>query len=290
MVNVKHILVTGGNGLLGSHVLKALRGVYKLETVTRAYPDEPIAGVTYHVLDLSSSWDARVLPPTVDAVIHLAQSSRYREFPERALDVFLVNVDSTARLLNYAYSAGAKKFIYASSGGVYGTGPHPFQENSPLGSIDSLGYYLGSKLSGEVLVQSYADLMEVSVLRIFFMYGNAQKRSMLLPRLVDLVRDGRPVTLDGEDGIRINPVHVRDAVRVVQSCLAMSGNLTLNVAGPTTMSIRDIAGLIGERVDRDPLFVHTGDQPRDLVGDNRRMIHLVGEGLTPLSEGIVDVL
>jgi UDP-glucose 4-epimerase len=285
-----NILITGGHGLLGRHAIEALRQHHRVHALVRAAAPEAAQGVTYQCVDLSQDWSAASLPRAIDVVIHLAQSSRFREFPEQALDVFRVNVDSTARLLDYARQAGARKFIYASSGGIYGAGPDAFHENSPIVDHGRLGYYLGSKVCGEVLAQSYASAMDVSILRFFFMYGAGQRRSMLIPRLVDNVRQGRPVTLQGADGIRINPVHVGDALAMVESCLTAAGSRTINVAGPDKLSLREIAAIIGLQLGVEPKFELSGGVPADLIGDNELMAAALGRPLTRFVAGVKDVL
>ena len=61
--------------------------------------------------DLSSSSDFKKLPKNIDAIIHLAQSRHYRKFPEKALDVFNINISSTAHLLDYALTNNVKYFF-----------------------------------------------------------------------------------------------------------------------------------------------------------------------------------
>jgi len=90
-----------------------------------------------------------------------------------------------------------------------------------LRPLQNLGYYLGSKASSEILVQSYSKEMFVGIIRPFFMYGIGEKRNMLLPRLYDRIDNGEKIYLQGKDGIKINPVHVLDAVSAVR---AMSPN------------------------------------------------------------------
>src|SRR5207248_610348 len=75
--------------------------------------------------------------------------------------------------------------------------------------------YVATKLAAEVLADAHRALFTVIVLRPFFIYGRAQDRCMLLPRLVDSIRCGRAITLAGRDGMRFNPVHVEDAARAV---------------------------------------------------------------------------
>ena len=110
-------------------------------------------------------------------------------------NIFRVNVESTARLLEYAYESGAKHFVYASSGGIYGCGNQAFKENAPVVDSGKLGYYLASKYSSELLAQQYSSLMQVSILRFFFIYGGRQRKSMLLPRLVESIRSKKTINL-----------------------------------------------------------------------------------------------
>lgn len=271
----QHVLVTGANGLLGSHFLRSVAGKCQLTALVRQRVVQPVERVTYCELDLSKPWRLEQLPPSVDTVIHLAQSENFRDFPLKALDIFSVNVDSTARLLDYANAVGARRFILASSGGVYGMGDQAFHENSPIPHHGQLGYYLGSKLCSEVLVRNYAHLMDVAVLRFFFMYGPGQKRSMLIPRLIDNVRNGVPLKITGQDGIRINPLYVQDAVSALKAALSLEGSHTINIAGPEVLSLREIAEIIGEIAGRAPLFDVSDGDPQDLMADIRVMSELL---------------
>jgi nucleoside-diphosphate-sugar epimerase len=290
LANKPSVLLTGASGLLGRELTPRLLDRFQVYALVRRPPETPSSGVSYLEVDFSKEWNPSTLPRHVDAIIHLAQSSRFREFPEEALDVFRVNVDSTARLLDYARMSGTKQFVYASSGGVYGTGTDAFSENSPLISPGKLGFYLGSKLCGEVLVQSYVPMMQALVLRFFFMYGPGQDRSMLIPRLVDSIRDGRPVILQGGDGIRINPIHVSDAATAVLAALNTTSSATYNIAGREVFSLRQVAETIGRLVGVEPVFEHQKEIPRDLIGAIGLMQKELHSATTHFAEGIKDLL
>jgi nucleoside-diphosphate-sugar epimerase len=114
--------------------------------------------------------------------------------------------------------------------------------------------------------------MNVAVLRIFFAYGAGQKRSMLIPRLVDSIKAGDPVSLQGHDGIRINPIHAGDAARAVLAALNLEGFDRINVAGPDILSLREISGIIAGKVGRAPVFaVDESKEALDLIGDIGKM-------------------
>ncbi len=284
------VLITGSTGLLGKCVTDSLCLDHDVHAIVRDPLHAIDSRVTPHVIDFSSDWSSDSLPDQVDVVIHLAQSEFFREFPERALDVFRVNVESTARLIDYARRAGARHFVYASSGGIYGFGQQAFDENAPIIGRGDLGFYLGSKLSGETLVQHYANLMQITILRFFFIYGKEQKRSMLLPRLVDNVKDGNPVVLQGEQGIRINPIHVSDASNAVVATLGLEESSIFNVAGPEVLSLFQICQTIGGRLGTEVNYTREEIEPRDLVGDISAMRGKLVEPSICFADGMDDLL
>jgi nucleoside-diphosphate-sugar epimerase len=271
-------------------VITYLREHCAVHALVRAIPESPLSGVNYHPVDFGENWSTHDLPESIDTAIHLAQSAHFREFPEKALDVFRVNVASTALLLDYAYQKRVQRFIYASSGGVYGSGSVAFDENAPIMPPGQLGYYLGSKLCGEVLAQNYAQFMKVIVLRFFFMYGPGQKRSMLIPRLIDNIKDRRAITIEGEQGIRINPVHVSDATKALVSAITLEQSATFNIGGTEVLSLRKICDIIGEYLNIAPKYVIKAGAPQDLIGDITAMKEQLCMPQVRIAEGIKDLI
>jgi nucleoside-diphosphate-sugar epimerase len=265
-------------------------GGYSVCALIHRKSDYSVFGVQYQLLDFTNSWNEDVLPRDVDVIIHLAQSNQFRDFPEGALDVFKVNIDSTARLLDYGAKIGIEKFIYASSGGVYGKGSEAFGENSAISSPGQLGYYFGSKASSEILVHSYTNLFNIIVLRPFFMYGSGQRRDMLIPRLMDNIISGRAVILQGKEGICINPIHVRDAGLAVSSALGVDYSATFNIAGPNVLTIKEICEIIGTKVNKKPVFEIIDDRPKDLVADISAMRTYLHDPQIQFRDGIEDLI
>lgn len=284
---MSRILVTGGAGLLGSHLLPLLDG--EVYAAGRVSPSAAASTVTLVPLNLSRPIDRSVLPEQIDTVIHLAQSNRYREFPEAADDVFQVNTAQLVGLLDYARMSGAKRFVYASTGSVYAASRDPLREEDALVDRDPAGFYPATKLAGEILARSYSSLMSVSILRFFFVYGRGQKEDMLVPRLVRSVATGTPITLQGDGGFRSNPVHASDAARAVAASLALEGHNTINVAGPQVLSLRDMGEAIGARAGKPPVFAAGSDQPAPvLVADTSRMERLLITPSVRFADGIAD--
>ncbi|MDG2989985.1 NAD(P)-dependent oxidoreductase [Candidatus Synechococcus calcipolaris G9] len=285
-----NIILTGANGLLGKVLQTSLVREHQVFALVRQSLKVPIPGIHYIITDFSQQFSYSHLPKQVDAIIHLAQSTYFREFPDKALDIFNVNIASTAYLLNYARQANIRIFIYASSGGVYGNSHQPFHENSPIVPPGKLGYYLGSKLCSEVLVQSYAAFFQVIVLRFFFMYGPGQRRSMLIPRLMDSVKYHRPITLQGVNGIRINPIHVLDAAAAAIATLNSSESATFNIAGPEVLSLRQIAETMGNYLNIEPQFQTISGEPRDLIGDNTAMCEKLQKPTRQIKNYLNDII
>lgn len=288
------VLVTGANGLLGREVCNLLiQSGHQVSGIVHSLPQIPLEGMNYIPIDLETDWSLEILPEKVEVIIHLAQSAYFRDFPAKALSVFQVNIASTAKLLDYGVKVGLKSFIYASSGGVYGNGEHAFHENSAIVPPGQLGYYLGSKLSGEVLSQSYSSVFHVSVLRYFFIYGPNQKKGMLIPRLMDSILAQKPILLQGEKGIRINPIHVEDAAAATVASFDKHKSATYNISGLDTLSIKEIADRMGEFLGIPPVYQFVEGEARDLIGDNSAMkkdLHLPEKKLFDHLQQIKDLI
>jgi len=282
------ILVTGATGFIGRHALAELGERHEVVAVARDAPPSDLTGAAAWVeQDLAEPLALSRFPRRVDAVIHLAQSRRYKDFPEGAEDIFAVNVHSTFRLLEWARDAGARAFVLASTGGVYAYSSHPVREDDP---IRLANMYFRSKYAAEVLLGAYADLLRPVVLRPFFVYGQGQ-RGMLIRQLAERIVSGEEIVVDGDPGIRINPLHVEDAVRVFEPALSGSVSGAINIAGPDVASITDLVAALGEATGVQPVVRHrTAGFDGDLIASTERMRSALG--VTPqvgLAEGLQDV-
>lgn len=288
---MKRILLTGSSGHLGSRTLELLQDRHEVHAVVRKRPAMPVDGVTYHEIDLSAAWSVEALPVRVDGIIHLAQSRNYREFPHKALEIFHVNVATTAVLLDYGHRVGASHFILASTGGLYRPTEQLIVETMQVDPPEGiLAYYFRTKLAAELLARSYATVMSVAVLRPFFIYGPGQTSDRLIGRLIESVRSGRQIQLAGWDGLRLNPVHVDDAAELVTVLLGRAGSRTLNVAGPDRVSIRQIAESAGKLLNRVPRFEIAPGASENILADHSPVASLLGRELTGFEDGLRTVI
>ena len=193
MLSRPKILVTGRNGLLARHLLRELAVKCELQATTHVPPKDPTNGVSYHNIDFSTNWTVEALPRKIDAVIHLAQASNMRNFPDGAQEIFDVNTHAVSKLLDYAFNVGAKRFIFASTGGLYAPSSSAKTEDAKIHQPQgSLGACFSAKRCSEILVQSYKEQMQTIILRPFFIYGPGQRENMLVPRLISNIQKGSP--------------------------------------------------------------------------------------------------
>ncbi|WP_165602635.1 NAD-dependent epimerase/dehydratase family protein [Candidatus Terasakiella magnetica] len=270
---MKRICITGADGLLGRQLVRQLCIDHKVWAVSRQKEDNFFPNRATKVLtDLSKpNWTSK-LPEEIDTFFYLAQSRRFRDFPEGALDMFSVNLNALAECLDWSVQNGVKQFVYTSSGGIYGSGGNAFFEDDLLTVEGPLGYYLASKRCGELLVENYSKLMNVIILRPFFIYGKEQRADMLIPRLINKVRHHEPINLSGENGLKINPIHVSDAVRAMKSCLDLETSEKINLAGEEIMSLREIGNKIGQVLHKEPVFeLDEQTANNDLIADITKM-------------------
>jgi nucleoside-diphosphate-sugar epimerase len=283
------VLVTGATGFVAGHLIPLLvaQGHHVVALGHDAARLERLPQAEHLILDLRDPGIGNALPARVDAVIHLAQANI--GFPEGASDLFEVNVSSTQRLLEHARRAGVRRFVYASTGTVYGGGDRPWKE---IDRTDGNGYYAATRQAAERLVQAYTGFVPCTILRLFAPYGPGQ-RGRMVPGLIDRVRAGQPVTLREGGRPCFNPLYISHVADVFAQALSLEGDHTVNVAGDEVLSIRDMAEIIGCVVGREPVFEEvTGDSGGDFVADTtlmRRTFRLP-ERLISFEQGVTRLL
>lgn len=263
------ILITGANGFIGNHLLHSLIGKHELFGMVRELKSIPHPkDVQWIVHDLTQPLDHSILPRQLDTIIHLAQSKQYKNFPEGAKDIFEINIRSTFELLEYARKVGVQRFLFASSGGIYGYSYEKFVETDP---VSPLNFYLSSKHSAELLIANYRQFFCTIVFRFFFVYGPGQK-GMLVPTLINKVKQGEPIAIEGNPGILINPIYVEDAIRVFEPALRLQISDLFNVAGDEQVTITDLVKIIEKVVGKKAMITYKNIHFQgNLVGDNTRM-------------------
>lgn len=243
------VLVTGGAGFIGSHVVEALlaRGeeVHVLDDLSKGQVTNLPARVPLHVLDIAASPLHQVfVDGKFDAVVHCAaQTNVMRSLADPELDR-RINIDGLVRVLGAATAADTRRFVFISSGGAaYGETPAPATEDTPPRPDNPYGRH---KIEGEAIVAA-APLSGVS-LRLSNVYGIRQRSDAeggVVSIFADRLVAGLPLQIYGDGSQERDFVHVSDVVAAIILALdepAMSG--IWNVGSGRSTSVSNLALLM----------------------------------------------
>ena len=289
------ILVTGGSGFIGSHVVDRLlaRGheprIFDLVPSRHHHPDA-IDTVIGDILDLVALREA---VDGCDAVAHLAALADVDAVGADPSRAALNNAHGTSNVLEAARLGGIERVLYASTVWVYGdtNGNGLVDEETPLRLPSHL--YTATKLAGEMYCAAYGELygVEYTILRFGIPYGPRARPATVLAALVAKALAGEPLTIAG-DGLQSRRfIYVEDLADGVVAALAPSAaGRVYNLAGDETTSVLDIANLVRELVADVPV-VHVPGRPSDIRGAARMSILRADDELgwrpsTSFAEGV----
>lgn len=275
MKTAPHILITGGAGFLARRLIRRLIDDHKVSAVMRDSRAERECDVEHIYIDLTAAGFQDHLPDNVDCVIHLAQSSHYRHFPEGAEDMYRVNIAATLQLLEWARKVEVKQFIFASTANVYGNSMGLLTESDPT---QPESFYGASKLAAEHLVRQYQTFFQVDILRIFTMYGPGQK-GMLIPGIIDRIRTGQPITLAGGVGLYLMPIYVDDVVAAIRKLVGTPARTQvrlLNACGDRVTHLGEITTLLGAAMGCQANIQFTDGGALCFTGSNEALKRCLG--------------
>jgi UDP-glucose 4-epimerase len=261
------VLVTGGAGFIGSHVVDRLRaqGIAPRILDVRRSPHHP-SKVEHAVADLLDIDAVEAAMKGCDAVIHLAASADVDEVARDPAHAEAVNARGTLNVLEAARRAGVKRIVYASTIWVYGNKTGTVSEEDPVELPDHL--YTATKLAGEMYCRSYAALygLQCTVLRFGIPYGPRARPAGVIPLFVTKALAGEPLTIAGEGLQSRRFVYVEDlADGVVRGLSAHATGRTYNLVGDESVTIRGIADTVRDLVG-ELRVVHTPARTADFQG------------------------
>jgi len=269
---MKHILITGGAGFIGSNTVKYAIDKGLTVSVLDSFENPVISkddllelGVHVLELDIQDSRTFEVLSDQFDAIIHLAAQVSVPKSIQDPEKNHSVNVRGTEHILQFAQRNSVKRFIFASSSAVYGDcETMPLSESSE-GELQSP--YAKSKLEIEQKIDAYFQQgSEFLSLRFFNVYGPEQgldsDYGAVVPIFIDRLTQGSQPTIYGSGAQSRDFVHVRDVVRLLVGLSVeewpQPKQSVYNVGTGHSVTIFELASLVHElsqsKITFEPFF------------------------------------
>lgn len=260
------VVVTGGCGFIGRHVVAELRknghDVMVIDNLSTSHepPFEP--DILADVKDVRAS-----SLPDFDVMIHLAAMASVPECEKRPEDAWTENVDTTLIAAELAAACGASRMIYASSVAVLGDDPWDVTQGR---LVDPISIYGKTKYAGELGAESLCRESGVglSVFRLANVYGAGQAVGSggVITLWMDQTKSGGPLVLRGSGRQTRDFVYVGDVARVICGGMLDESDLSLKtVATGSSISIRDLGDLVWPLANEGPVRYSVIPRPEEEI-------------------------
>ena len=292
------VVVTGGAGFIGSHLVDALVAdgyeVHIIDDLSAGKKENVNQNAILHIKDIRNADALGPIFSGAQYVFHLAALPRVQYSIEHPRHTNDVNLSGTLNVLTAAKEAGVKRVLFAASSAAYGdqkTSPHREdmlpEPKSPYGL---------QKLMGEqycAFFSKHYGLPTVS-LRFFNVYGTRMSSDgayvLVLANFLKLRKQGKPLTITGDGGQVRDFVHVSDVIRALllaaQSERVGQGEV-INIGIGKNCSIAHLAKVIGGPV----VYVPARYEPRETLADISKAKELLGwESRVSIEEGLKELL
>jgi nucleoside-diphosphate-sugar epimerase len=276
----KRILITGGNGFLGSYLADSLKTsgaeVHILKICSANHPNEHIADLN----DLPAL--TRIVEKTDPHIIyHLAAVlNRERSFDHHE-QIMKVNYFGTINLLKALQKTAYENFIFTSTSEVYGSNPAPFHENQ---IPDPATPYSLSKIFAEQAIKTYSAIYNknFTILRLFNIFGRNMPKSFFIPQLIHSLKENIPFDMTAGEQIR-DFVYIDDVVSALihAADVEKPANDVFNVCSGKGTTLKDLAIILKHQINKD-CIINFGKLPYrlneiwNMVGDNSKTLNELG--------------
>lgn len=273
-VGIMKVLVTGGAGFIGKHLVKSLLEKSYLVTIFDNFSNSTKGsvsslvdiGATVTEGDITRPNEISDAAKNQDVVIHLAAKISVSESISNPSETFRVNVDGTRNVLAACEKNHVKKLIAASSAAVYGEGMQDAKltEESETNPISPYGE---SKLKMEQMVTEFClkHNIDFVILRFFNIYGIGQtdEYAGVIAKFMEIIREGKPITIFG-DGLQTRDfVAVEDVIDSILNAIMSVKNGIYNIASGKAVTINELADkmifLSGKRLEKQYAIAKKSD-------------------------------
>ena len=307
---MRSILVTGGAGFIGSHLVdRLLSEGYGHVCVVDDFNDfyDPLikrANVSRHEKDSNYRlFEADIRDKAalrniftgnrVDCIVHLAARAGVRPSLAQPLLYAETNINGTLNLLELARDQGIKQFVFGSSSSVYGINAKvPFSEDDPI--RQPISPYAATKGAGELLCHTYTHLYGIRsvCLRFFTVYGPRQRPDLAIHKFARLISDGKPIPVFGDGTTRRDYTFIDDIIAGVRAAIDYdkSDYEVINLGESRTVELRELISLLEKelgaiaQIDQQPL--QPGDVPQTFADITKARRLLGYNPQTQIEDGI----
>ncbi len=301
------ILITGGAGFIGSHLTGKLLSqgerVIIVDNFDPYYSEKIKRKNIQNYLNHSSftlvEGDIRQRKTLEDIfeeypvtkVVHLAARAGVRGSIEDPFIYEDINLKGTLNLLETCKNYSIESFIFASSSSVYGNSKVPFSEDSPF--LSPISPYGVTKLSGEILCQTYHHLYRIPILciRIFTAYGPFQRPEMVVHKFTRLIYREMEVPVFGEGKYKRDYTYIDDLIEGIVLALKYHPRYDIiNLGSSCPVDLSTLISLIEENIHKKARIRYLPPQPGDpfvTFADIRKAQKLLGyQPRVSIEEGI----
>lgn len=305
---MRSVLVTGGAGFIGSHLVRRLLDdgervtildnfdafydpAIKRDNVAPLGPRDRFTLIEGDIRD-HDAVDRAFAAGGFDVVVHLAARAGVRPSIDDPELYTSVNLDGTTVLLEACRRHRVDRFVFGSSSSVYGNNPKvPFAEDDPVDR--PVSPYAATKKAGEVLCHAHHHLfgIAVSCLRFFTVYGPSQRPEMAIHKFTRRIDRGDAVPMFGDGSSARDYTYVEDIVDgIVRAVDHTTGYHIWNLGGSRTITLADLIATIsralGRRAEIERLPMQPGDVERTWADIGRARNELGWEPKVPIADGI----
>ncbi len=282
---MKHYIITGGAGFIGSNLIRTLlknepgikitcidnfdpfyaRSIKEFNI--REFKDNPSFDLIENDLAETSGAElAELIPGKVDVIVHLAAKAGVRPSIENPLSYQQANVIGLQNMLDFARIKDVKQFVFASSSSVYGVNDHyPWKEEEKLMPISP---YASTKLSGEMLGHVYHKLFGIRfiALRFFTVYGPGQRPDLAIHKFTKNIVAGKPITMFGDGSTSRDYTYVDDTVQGIIASIHYDKTdfEIINLGNHYTITLKELIEGIEKVSGQKAIIDHQPDQPGDV--------------------------
>ena len=302
------ILVTGGAGFIGSHLVDTLleRGdeVAVIDDFNDFYsPEEKENNVASHLKDKNFKLnrgdirDRGLLEKVFsgsrpEVVVHLAARAGVRPSLEDPGLYEEVNVGGTYNLLELSKDYNVKNFVFASSSSVYGENKKvPFSESDPVDN--PISPYAATKKSGELICYTYHHLygLPVTCLRFFTVYGPRQRPDLAIRKFMERIDRGEKISVYGDGSMKRDFTYIDDIVRgIIASIDNPFDYEIINLGNSTPISVSDLVKNLEKVMGKDAKIKCESEKPGDVpitYASTEKAERLLGfSPATPIDAGL----